>query len=212
MQRRLLSELSPWIDTSDVEKLRPTLEQIFNEAIAEEQMPLTRLERSELLEEITADLLGLGPLEPLLKDDSITEILVNGPYQIYVERKGILQETNVRLADNAELMRIIERIVAPLGRRVDESSPMVDARLPDGSRVNITIPPLALNGPCLSIRKFAKAILGAEDLIRLGTISRDMADFMRACVLSRLNIVVSGGTSTGKTTLLNVLSSFLPPT
>jgi pilus assembly protein CpaF len=145
-----------------------------------------------------------------LRDESVTEILVNGPDQIYIERDGLLQETDVHFRDTMEVMRIIDRIVAPLGRRVDESSPMVDARLPDGSRVNIIIPPLALIGPCISIRKFAKAVFSAEDVIRLGTVTPEMVDFLRACVQARLNIVISGGTSTGKTTLLNVLSNFLP--
>ncbi|NLG49728.1 MAG: CpaF family protein, partial [Chloroflexi bacterium] len=144
------------------------------------------------------------------RDDSVTEILVNGPDQVFVERNGLLKESDVRFRDNAELMRIIDRIVAPLGRRVDETSPMVDARLPDGSRVNIIIPPLALNGPCMSIRKFAKAVYSVEDSLRYDTLSRDMADFLRACVLGRLNCVISGGTSSGKTTMLNVLSTFIP--
>jgi pilus assembly protein CpaF len=135
---------------------------------------------------------------------------VNGPDQVFIERNGLLKEVDVRFRDTAELMRIIDRIVAPLGRRVDETSPMVDARLPDGSRVNIIIPPLTLNGPCVSIRKFAKAVYSVDDAIRLETLSQEMAHFMRACVLGRLNIVISGGTSTGKTTLLNILSSFLP--
>ena len=210
IQRRLLSELSPNIDTRDPESVRPALERIYIETLAEHQIPLSRMERNELLEEIISDLLGLGPLEPLLRDESVTEILVNGPDSIYIERGGLLHETDLHLRDTAELMRIIERIVAPLGRRVDESSPMVDARLPDGSRVNVIIPPLALNGPCISIRKFAKAVFAAEDLIRLDTLTPELAGFLQACVRGRLNIVISGGTSTGKTTILNVLSNFLP--
>ena len=178
--------------------------------MAEEDMPLSRPERSEIFEQIVAGILGYGPLEPLLRDESVTEILVNGPNQVYIERNGKLEETEVRFRDVEELARIIDRIVSPLGRRVDESSPMVDARLPDGSRVNVIIPPLSLVGPCISIRKFSQAALSVDDFVRLDSMTRDMADLLKACVEARLNIVVSGGTSTGKTTLLNILSSFLP--
>ncbi|HHX65194.1 MAG TPA: CpaF family protein [Chloroflexi bacterium] len=212
VQRRLLSELSPTVDTRNLAEVRPALEQIFMETLAEEQLPLSRTERAQLFDEIVADILGFGPIESLLRDDSVTEILVNGADQVYIERNGILKETDIRFRDPSEVMRIIDRIVAPLGRRVDESSPMVDARLPDGSRVNVIIPPLSLNGPCISIRKFAKVAYTAEDMVRLDSMTQDMADFLRACVRARLNIVVSGGTSTGKTTVLNVLSSFLPST
>ena len=210
VQRRLLAEMSPTVDTDNVAEVRRALERIFSETLTEERIPLSRTGRSDLFEQIVADILGYGPLEMLLADESITEILVNGPDQVYIERNGVLEETDIRFRDTAEIMRIIDRIVAPLGRRVDESSPMVDARLPDGSRVNVIIPPLSLVGPCISIRKFAKGVFSAEDMIRLETITKEMAEFLRACVLARLNIVVSGGTSTGKTTLLNVLSGFLP--
>jgi pilus assembly protein CpaF len=193
-----------------LEAIRPLLEQIFSETLAEEQLPLSRSERADLFKEIVANLLGFGLLDPLLRDDTITEILVNGPDRVYIERAGLLQETDLRFKDASELRRIIDRIVTPLGRRVDESSPMVDARLPDGSRVNVIIPPLSLNGPCISIRKFARTMFTAEDMIRMDTLTKNMVDFLRGCVLARLNIVVSGGTSTGKTTLLNVVSSFLP--
>jgi pilus assembly protein CpaF len=210
VQRRLLSDLSPTVDAGNVQEVRYALERIFTETLAEEQVPISRAERSVLFEQIVADVLGFGPIEPLLRDESVTEILVNGPNQVFIERNGILEEAEIKFKDTTEVMRIIDRIVAPLGRRVDESSPMVDARLPDGSRVNVIIPPLALVGPCISIRKFAKAVFAAEDVIRLGTVTKDMIDFLRACVQGRLNIVISGGTSTGKTTLLNVLSNFLP--
>jgi pilus assembly protein CpaF len=210
VHRRLLAELSPTVDSSNVEQVRRSLERIFGEVLAEEQIPLTRADRTGLFEQIVADVLGYGPIDPLLRDETITEVLVNGPDMVFIERNGILQEADVRFRDNAELMRIIDRIVAPLGRRVDESSPMVDARLPDGSRVNIIIPPLALIGPCISVRKFAKTALTVDDMVRLGTLSQEMLEFLRACVVGRMNIVISGGTSTGKTTLLNVLSSFLP--
>jgi len=210
VHRRLLSELSPTAQTDNIEEVRHALERIFAETVAEERVPLSRTERAELFEQIVADILGLGPLEPLLRDESITEILVNGPDLVFVERHGKLEETDLRFRDTQELMRIIDRIVSPLGRRVDESSPMVDARLPDGSRVNVIIPPLSLEGPCISIRKFAKAAYSMEDMIQLDTLNRQMVDFLQACVLARLNVVISGGTSTGKTTLLNALSSFLP--
>jgi len=210
VQRRLLAELSPTVDTRNLAEVRPALEQIFTETLAEDQLPLSRTERDQLFQEIVADILGLGPLEPLLRDESITEILVNGANQVYVERKGVLQETDIEFGDAQDVMRIIDRIVTPLGRRVDESSPMVDARLPDGSRVNIVIPPLALNGPCISIRKFSKTAFTPDDMIRVGTFTQDLVDFLRVCVLARLNIIISGGTSSGKTTVLNVVSSFLP--
>jgi len=145
-----------------------------------------------------------------LRDDSVTENLVNGPDQVYIERNGILEETDLHFRDSAEVLRIIDRIVSPLGRRVDESSPMVDARLPDGSRVNVIIPPLSLVGPCLSIRKFPKTALTMDDLVHFDALSRDQAVFLKACVEARMNIVISGGTSTGKTTFLNVLSGYIP--
>ncbi|MHB1295733.1 MAG: CpaF family protein [Anaerolineae bacterium] len=210
VQRRLLSELNPQINASNVAEVRRALEAIFSDTLARNPIPMSRADRTALFEQIVADILGYGPLEPLLQDESVTEILVNGPEQVFVERSGVLSQTDVTFRDSEELMRIIDRIVAPLGRRIDESSPLVDARLPDGSRVNVIIPPLSLVGPCISIRKFVRAIHSSEDLVRLDTLTKDMADFLRACVLARLNIVVSGGTSTGKTTMLNVLSGFLP--
>ncbi|RDV84061.1 CpaF family protein [Ammonifex thiophilus] len=172
---------------------------------------LPRFEQQRLAEELVQEALGLGPITPFLEDPEISEIMVNGPHQVYVERKGKLELTPVTFRDDAHVLQIIERIVAPLGRRIDESVPMVDARLPDGSRVNAIIPPLSLNGPVLTIRKFSATPLTMEDLIRLGTLTPSMARFLEACVKARLNIVVSGGTGSGKTTLLNVLSSFIPP-
>ena len=210
VQRRLLAELSPSVRTDNIEEVKRALERIFGEVLAADDIPLTRAERTELLNQIVASILGYGPLEPFLQDESVTEVLVNGPDQVYVERNGKLERTEIRFRDVEELMHIIDRIVSPLGRRVDESSPMVDARLPDGSRVNVIIPPLSLVGPCLSIRKFSRAAYSIDDLIQLNSLTREMGDFLRACVLARLNIVVSGGTSTGKTTLLNILSGFLP--
>jgi pilus assembly protein CpaF len=210
VQHRLLSEMSPTVTADNPTEVRRVVERLFNETAAEEGLALSRTERSDLLERILADILGYGPIEPLLRDESVTEILVNGPNQVYIERNGKLELTDLRFRGSEEVMRIIDRIVSPIGRRVDESSPMVDARLPDGSRVNIIIPPLSLVGPCISIRKFSRAAYSGEDLVRLGTLPAEWLGFLRVCVQARLNIVISGGTSTGKTTLLNVLSSFLP--
>ena len=169
-----------------------------------------RAERQRLFEAIVAEILGFGPLEPLLADDTITEIMVNGPKNVYIERTGNLLRSNVTFEDDDHVLRVLDRIVAPLGRRIDESSPTVDARLPDGSRVNAVIRPIALCGPTITIRKFSKKPLTVEDLIRFGSMTPEIAEFLRACVISRLNIVVSGGTGSGKTTLLNVLSGFIP--
>ncbi|MFW6115764.1 MAG: CpaF family protein [Chloroflexota bacterium] len=210
VRRRLMSELSPVVDSGDTEQIRRALRRIFEETLAEKQLALSSRERRDLFEQVVADVLGLGPIEPLLRDETITEVMVNGTEQVWIERNGRLEETDIRFRDTHEVMRIIDRIVGPLGRRVDESSPMVDARLPDGSRVNVIIPPLSLDGPCISIRKFATAAFLADDLIRMGSIPAEQVDFLRACVEARLNIVISGGTSTGKTTLLNMLSRFLP--
>jgi len=155
-------------------------------------------------------MLGLGPIEILLKDPSVTEVMVNGPKKIFVERNGRLQLTDVQFHDDSHVMNIIERILSPIGRHIDEAVPLVDARLEDGSRVNIIIPPLSLIGPCITIRKFANRALSVEDLISFGTLDRKMADFIKACIQARINILVSGGTGSGKTTTLNVLSSFIP--
>jgi pilus assembly protein CpaF len=163
-----------------------------------------------MLEQITDEIIGLGPLEPLLRDETVTEIMVNGPRQVYIERSGRLELTNVVFQNDDHVMRIIDRIIAPIGRRIDESSPMVDARLTDGSRVNAIIPPLSLIGPVVTIRKFSASPFTVDDLIRFGTSTPEMFDFLRACVEARLNIFVSGGTGSGKTTTLNVLSSFIP--
>ena len=162
-----------------------------------------------MLEQITDEIIGLGPLEPLLRDESISEVMVNGPRQVYIERAGKLENHDVVFQNDDHVMRIIDRIIAPIGRRVDESSPMVDARLTDGSRVNAIIPPLSLVGPVITIR-FSASPFTVDDLVRFGTATADMFDFMRACVEARLNVFVSGGTGSGKTTTLNVLSSFIP--
>jgi pilus assembly protein CpaF len=180
------------------------------EQLALDRTPLTREERRQLVREITDDILGYGPLEPFLRDDSVTEVMVNAFDRIYVERHGKLERTQAAFADNAHLLRIIDKIVSQVGRRVDESSPMVDARLPDGSRVNAIIPPLALRGPTVTIRKFARDPYTMSDLIGFGTITGKAAQFIAACVRGKLNILISGGTGTGKTTTLNALSAFVP--
>jgi len=210
IQRKLLNETDGEVNLSHRPQMQQMIEVIFNQVLAEENLLYTRATRATILEWVTSDILGYGPLEPLLQDNGITEIMVNGPKQIYVERAGRIEETSVTFEDDAHLMRIIERIVSPIGRRVDESSPMVDARLPNGFRVNATIPPLSLDGPLLTIRKFATTPYTAQDLIANGTLSNNAVAFLKACVEARVNLIVSGGTGTGKTTLLNVLSAFIP--
>lgn len=178
--------------------------------LAEDGLALTGRQRDALVQAVVYELIGLGPLEPLLDDVTVSEIMVNGPGNVYVERRGRLTRTEVVFDDDAHLRRIIERILAPLGRRADESSPLCDGRLPDGSRINVILPPLAVHGPVLTIRKFARQPLTVADLVRLGTLTDRAAAFLRACVVGRLNILVSGGTGSGKTTTLNALSSFIP--
>jgi pilus assembly protein CpaF len=210
IQNRVIQDLDPKLDLTNQVEVRRQIEEIFSRVIDEEGLALTRAERVRMLEQITDEIIGLGPLEPLLRDDSVSEIMVNGPRQVYIERSGKLELTNVVFQNDDHVMRIIDRIIAPIGRRVDESSPMVDARLTDGSRVNAIIPPLSLVGPVITIRKFAASPFTTDDLIRFGTSTPDMFEFLRACVEARLNIFVSGGTGSGKTTTLNVLSSFIP--
>lgn len=195
---------------ADRRQLNDIVAKLANALMDEEPVPVPRGERNRIIGEVVDEVLGYGPIDPLLQDESISEVMVNSPSQVYVERKGKLILSDVRFRDDAHVLHVIEKIVAPLGRRIDEGSPMVDARLPDGSRVNAIIPPLALKGPCLTIRKFAKDPLTVNDLVGFGTLTRDMADFLRACVEGKLNVVVSGGTGSGKTTTLNVLSSFIP--
>jgi pilus assembly protein CpaF len=210
VQNRLINELDPKLDLTNQVEVRRQIETLFGSIADEEGLALTRAERVRMLEQITDEILGLGPLEPLLRDETLTEVMVNGPQQVYIERDGKLELTNVTFQNDEHVMKIIQRIIAPIGRRVDESSPMVDARLADGSRVNAIIPPLSLVGPVITIRKFAATPYTVDDLVRFGTATPEMFEFLEACVKARLNIFVSGGTGSGKTTMLNILSSFIP--
>jgi pilus assembly protein CpaF len=201
------------IDNRDnPELVRSTVTNIIVEKLANVDKPLSRVDREMIIKDLLDEVLGYGPIQKLLDDPEVTEVMVNGPYKIFVERKGKLTLSDRVFNDDGHVMRIIEKIVSPIGRRIDESTPMVDARLPDGSRVNAIIPPLSLTGPTLTIRKFSRDPFTVADLIGFGTFSEEMADFMRACVEARLNIIVAGGTGSGKTTTLNVLSSFIPET
>jgi pilus assembly protein CpaF len=206
---RLVEEMQDE-DSAEREDIVAKIGELVNEVLALSGTPLPRNERARLVESLINDVLGLGPLEQLLNDPEISEIMINGPRQIYVEQRGKLTLSSVTFESNAQLLQVIDRVVSSIGRRIDESSPMVDARLKDGSRVNVIIPPLALNGPTMTIRKFAAEKLNVDDLIRFSTLTREMAEFLRACVRGRLNILVSGGTGSGKTTTLNVVSGFIP--
>lgn len=204
-EQRVLSSMN-----QDPRQVEDIIGNYCQRVMDEDPFAIPRGEKSQLIADIRDEMLGLGPIESLLNDDSVTEIMVNGPKQVFVERLGKLELTDVKFHDKAHLMNIIERILTPLGRRIDESSPLVDARLEDGSRVNIIIPPLSLVGPAITIRKFSKTPLSVENLISFGTLDEKMAVFLRACVKARINILVSGGTGSGKTTTLNVISSFIP--
>jgi len=210
VQNKLLAEIDPSMDISKTDEVKRTIQDLFEQILAEENIVLSRPERARLFEQIAAEILGLGPLQTLLEDDTITEIMVNGPKNIYIERKGKIHRVPITFESNDHVMRIIDRIVAPLGRRIDESSPYVDARLQDGSRVNAVIPPISLVGPVLTIRKFSRNPISVEQLIQFGSVSQESIQFMKACVEARLNVLISGGTGSGKTTLLNVMSSFIP--
>ena len=210
VQNKLLAELDPSMDVTRTDDVRQTIQGLFEQILTEENIVLSRPERTRLFEQIAAEILGFGPLQPLLEDATITEIMVNGAKNIYIERKGKLHRVPVTFENNDHVLRIIDRIVAPLGRRIDESSPYVDARLPDGSRVNAVIAPISLVGPVLTIRKFSRNPITIEQIIEFGTVSQEALQFLKACVEARLNIVISGGTGSGKTTLLNILSSFIP--
>ena len=196
--------------TVDMKALREVVARISTSVMDKEITMIPQAERNRIIPEILDEVLGFGPIEPLLKDSTISEIMVNNANQVYIERNGKLELSDVTFRDDAHVMQIIEKIIAPIGRRIDESSPMVDARLPDGSRVNAIIPPLSLKGPVLTIRKFSKDPYQVQDLIKFGTWTQEVADFLKACVEGKLNIIVSGGTGSGKTTTLNILSSFIP--
>ncbi len=198
------------LEKGDEAMLRRRVEELVEEKLRAEKLPYSRQIRNRLVSDMADEILGFGPIEPLLRDPTVTEVMINRPDQVYCERFGKLELTDIQFRDLEHIRHVIDKIVTPLGRRVDESSPMVDARLPDGSRVNAIIPPLSLNGPVLTIRKFAVDPYTVEDLIGFGTITQGMAAFLAACVKIKLNILVSGGSGAGKTTLLNVLSSFIP--
>ena len=215
LKSRVHNALFERLDLSRVGKVSPErvaedVKQAARMVLEEEKVLLSLEERERLIREIQDEVFGLGPLEPLLQDPSVSDVLVNGHADVFVERRGRIERTVARFKDDAHLMRIIEKIVSAIGRRVDESSPMVDARLADGSRVNVIIPPLALDGPMMSIRRFATDPFQAEDLVEIGTLTPEIVELLRGVVGARLNVLISGGTGAGKTTLLNVLSSFVP--
>ena len=212
LQLKIVAELDPHLDLSKQDQVRKSIEEMFNDFLAQEDIVIARTDRVRLFDEIVAEVLGLGPLEKLLQDPTIDEIMVNGPRNVYIERRGKVERTPVTFDSDAHVERIIDRIVSPLGRRVDEGQPYVDARLPDGSRVNVIIPPLALIGPTVTIRKFKKVPFTIEEVVKMGTFTAEFVEFIKACVEGKMNIVVSGGTGSGKTTTLNMLSSFIPPT
>ena len=210
VQKRLLVEFDGEVTIDNTPQLRKMIEDIFNQVLIEEGLLVSSSNKVRMLEWVYADIVSYGPLDPFLSDPEVTEIMVNGPKTIFVEKFGKIENTNAAFEDDNHLRRIIDRIVAPIGRRVDESSPMVDARLPSGFRVNVTIPPLSLDGSLLTIRKFAQTPFTAQDLISNGTLNPNLIAFLKGCVEARVNIVVSGGTGSGKTTLLNVISGFIP--
>ena len=206
---RVTSVIGASVEAAAPETIRLTLAEQVPLALEHERLLLSRADRIRLQEAVFAETAGFGPIQDLLQDDAVTEIMVNGPRDVWIERDGRLYLTDVLFANDEHVVRVIQRIVAPLGRRIDESSPMVDARLPDGSRVNAIIPPLSLAGPILTIRKFRQVVLSPEALVEKGALTREALAFLRSCVRARLNIVISGGTGTGKTTLLNILSSYI---
>ncbi len=212
VHKELLSQLGPELYDANMEQkdLEARVRSVLQDVMRQSETPLTSADRSKITGEIADDILGYGPIEPYLRDEDVTEVMVNGPFDIWLEKKGRLTKVDGRFNDEAHLRRVIDKIVSRIGRRVDESSPMVDARLPDGSRVNAIVPPLSIDGSALTIRKFAADPLTVDDLISFGSLSPRTAQFLEACVRGRLNIIVSGGTGAGKTTTLNVLSSFIP--
>lgn len=211
VHRKLVEELekNPPASTEGGE-FEATVRQLTETILNQDTEFLPRSEKQKIVQAMVNEIVGFGPITPLLNDETITEVMVNGAYQVYYEKAGKLYETDLQFRDNEHVLNVIDKIVAPIGRRIDESSPMVDARLPDGSRVNAIIPPLSLTGPCITIRKFSKDPLTIVDLMHFGSLNPDMTKLLEACVKSRLNILVSGGTGSGKTTLLNCLSAFIP--
>jgi pilus assembly protein CpaF len=213
VHRRLIERLNlSNLDKIDREQVIETIRKVVHDLLTAEMVPLNFDERELLISQVLDEIFGLGPLEPLVQDHTVSDILVNTFAQVYVERNGRLEKTDVRFQDDKHLLQVIDRIVSAVGRRIDDSSPMVDARLPDGSRVNAIIKPLAVDGPHLSIRKFKRDALSGEDLLRFGTLTDPMLEFLRAAVKARLNVLIAGGTGAGKTTLLNILSSYIPVT
>jgi len=213
LRQWILQRLAAGLTPDELKNNPPTIAVLRERFLAVYQTAGANLSPQQLQQmetEVLNELVGLGPIQPLLDDPTITEVMVNGPYRVFIEQNGRVRETSVKFDDEAHVYRIIDRILCPLGRHVDHKFPMADARLPDGSRVNIIIPPAAIDGPTITIRKFAKEKLVVDDLIRFGSLTQPMAEFLRACVQGRLNIIVSGGTGSGKTTLLNVLSNFIP--
>lgn len=210
VQNKLLSEMDPNMDVSQTAEVRKTIEDLYENILNEENIVLSRTEKKRLFDQIVSEILGLGPLESLLSDETITEVMVNGPKNIFVERRGKIERAPITFESNEHVMRIIDRIMSPLGRRIDESHPYEDARLADGSRVNAIVPPIALCGPTLTIRKFFKKPLTIEKLIEYGSVTAEAVEFLRACVIAAGNVVVAGGTGSGKTTFLNIISSFIP--
>jgi pilus assembly protein CpaF len=212
IHHHLIDELGPILYDKRLSEddLRRRVHEQLHAALAQERAPLSAADKAQLIQDVSDDILGYGPIDRLLKDEEVTEVMVNGPESVYVERSGRIERTNASFVDDTHLRRIIDKIVSQVGRRIDEATPMVDARLPDGSRVNAVIHPLAIGGPFLTIRKFSKDPYQIDDLIRFGTLNAHSARFLQACVVGRLNVIVSGGTGTGKTTTLNVLSSFIP--
>jgi pilus assembly protein CpaF len=212
IHHHLIDELGPILYDKRLseEDLRRRVHEQLHAALAQERAPLSAADKAQLIQDVSDDILGYGPIDRLLKDEDISEVMVNGPENVFVERNGRIERTAASFVDETHLRRIIDKIVGQVGRRIDESTPMVDARLPDGSRVNAVVHPLAIGGPFLTIRKFSKDPYQIDDLIRFGTLNAHAARFLQACVVGRLNVIVSGGTGTGKTTTLNVLSSFIP--
>jgi len=212
LKKRIISDVARELESQNPpeNQRRKIVAQYLANIYSDQNIPLDSIARDQFLHDIMDDLLGYGPIQPLLDDPDVSEVMVNGPYKVYIEKKGQLTRTPIRFDDNDHVLRVIERIIAPLGRRVDADSPTVDARLPDGSRVNAVILPVSIDGPSITIRKFRKEKLTVDQLIAFGSITGPMAEFLRACVICRLNVVISGGTGSGKTTLLNVLSTNIP--